>query len=729
MILNYKLSRENKELCRLEHNEKICYCLPLDIDIDGIYRNNSFTVITQKRIIILEEGTVTKTYELADCELVQSEPQIACGILYVVRQGMEEYVGRFSAKHLTRYSYISRGCKLLGQERQERVISTEYESTCPKCGRGLPGTKNCPKCGGKKEGFWVSFMDMLSTHKMRLFIIIIFMFAATIVTLAGPAVLRYLVDDVLIADKSNYKKAIICLILMFLMGFGIMFINSIKSYLCIKLGSIIGADLRKKLYNKIQMLSLSFINERSPGELINRVVQDTNRVKDFMGDTFCNMFTIIIIFTCDVIYMLILNWKMACIAFAFVPLAVGLSFSFRKNIRSRFHMQRAKSDKVNSNLQDVISGMAVVKSYGQEKRESDFFNKAAEDYARVERGNEIFFALLYPLLSFLLGVGIYLITYFGGVSTIKGNMTPGELLQYISYTSLLYTYVGWITNMPRMFMNMVTSVERINDVMNQEPRIFDVEDAQTHQIDGEIEFRHASFGYKSYQPVLEDINLKIHKGEMIGLVGASGTGKSTMINLIMHLYEVDDGMILIDGINIRDIKLENYHSQIGVVLQETFLFSGTILNNLLFAKPEASLEEIIYATKMANAHDFICKMQDGYNTYVGEHGYNLSGGERQRIAIARAILNQPKILILDEATASLDTESEYLIQKALLRLTKGRTTFAIAHRLSTLKDANRIVVIDGHKIAEVGSHNELVEKKGIYYGLVNAQLRMQKKAD
>ena len=217
-------------------------------------------------------------------------------------------------------------------------------------------------------------------------------------------------------------------------------------------------------------------------------------------------------------------------------------------------------------------------------------------------------------------------------------------------------------------------------------------------------------------------------GEMIGLVGASGTGKSTLINLIMRLYDVDQGKILLDGCDLRDIQMESLHSQIGVVLQETFLFSGSILANIRFAKQDATLEEVIRAARAANAHDFICKTPDGYNTYVGEHGYNLSGGERQRIAIARAILNNPRILILDEATSALDTESEFLIQQALDRLVKGRTTFAIAHRLSTLRNADRLVVIDRHGVAEIGTHNELLEKKGIYYGLVNAQLKMSQTA-
>ena len=495
--------------------------------------------------------------------------------------------------------------------------------------------------------------------------------------------------------------------------------------MCARLGSYISADLRHKVFDKIQQLSLSYINDRSPGQLMNRVVRDTRRIKDFCSEVFCNLFTVIISFVFVLIYMLFMNWKLALMAFVFVPISIGLSIGFRKMIHRRFHMQGKKSDKENSKLQDVISGMAVVKSYGQELREAEQFDETADAYAKVQKGNETFFAIFFPILTFLLGLGSYLVTFFGGRATLLGTLTPGELLQFITYASMLYGYVGQLSNLPRHLMNLVTSMERISDVMNQEPSIYDGDEAVDLDIQGEITFQHASFGYKSYQPVLEDINLKVKKGEMIGLVGASGTGKSTLINLIMHLYEVDDGAILIDGVDIRKIRLEKFHSQIGVVLQENFLFAGTIFNNIRFAKQDATYEEVIQAAKMANAHDFICQTPDGYNTYVGEHGYNLSGGERQRIAIARAILSNPRLLILDEATASLDTESEYLIQKALERLTEGRTTFAIAHRLSTLKDADRLVVIDGHHVAEMGSHDELMQRKGIYYGLVKAQLQMQ----
>lgn len=726
MRLDFELSQDNLNLLGLGVEEEVYYSLPMDIDVEGNYRDNSFFVMTNKRIVLLEEGTVTGDYALADYDCVKSEPMVGCGIVYLVKDGKEQYLGRYSAKHLTRYSYLYRGMEILKKGRTERVVSNEYEHSCPKCGRALPGIKECPRCTGKKEGLIFIFLEMLRPHKLLLALIITLMLGATAVTLINPALQKYLVDDVLLREEKDMSIAIWCLVGMFLTTAGIALINALKSFYCAKLGAYISKDQRGKLFHKIQTLSLSFINERSAGELMNRVMWDTNRIREFFENVFCNLFTIVILFICVCLYMLVLNWKMALLAYAFAPLSLILSMGFKKNIKKRFHLQGAKSDKMNNNLQDVISGMSVVKSYGQEKRESLHFDETAEEFARIQRNNEVFFAIFYPILSFMIGVGVYFVRFVGGRQVLMGDMTPGQLLQFLNYTSLLYMYLNWMSNMPRAFMNLITSLERIGDVLGQEPSIVNAKNCVDHEIVGEITFENASFGYKSYKPVLENVNLTVHPGEMIGLVGASGTGKSTLINLIMHLYEVDDGRILVDGIDIKDIRLENYHNQLGVVLQENFLFAGTIYNNIRFARPDATFEEVVRVCKMANAHDFITKLPDGYNTYVGEHGFNLSGGERQRVAIARAMLGNPKLLILDEATASLDTESEYLIQKALGRLTKGRTTFAIAHRLSTLKDADRLVVIDGHQIAEVGSHEELMAKKGIYYNLVQAQLMSNK---
>ncbi|MCM1245398.1 MAG: ABC transporter ATP-binding protein/permease [Roseburia sp.] len=724
MILKYDLPEEALACVELGQDERIYYAVPFDVEKDGSLLTDSYLVVSSRRLWLISKGKLIEKLDLSDCRMAKAEAKIGCGLLVLEHKGICRHLVQYSARHLSRYAYVARGINILISGRDEEVISNEYEKICPECGRAIPGTKYCPHCS-KESGFWRTFLRMSAPYKKDFVGIIILMFLASVVTLLNPEVQKHLVDDVLATGNGGMKVAFTCLGIMFFLSVGIVVINILKSYYCTVLGAKIAKDLREKLFAKIQILSLSFINDRRPGELMNRIVHDTNGIREFMERTFCNMFTVCFIFACDIVFMLVLSVKLALLSFIFIPIAAGITYGFRKNIHRRFHLQWKKSDDVNSNLQDVISGMRVVKSYGKEEAEKNKFNRLADDFCHVQTRNEVFWAVFNPWMSFLMGAGVFLVVYFGGVDVLNGEMTTGELLQFVTYTQLLYQYLNWMTNMPRQLMNLISSIERINDVMAQEPFIEDVEKPVELEVKGDIEFRHATFGYKSYQPVLEDLNLTIRKGEMIGIVGASGTGKSTLINLIMRLYEVDDGALLVDGYDIKEIRSDKFHSQIGVVLQETFLFSGTILNNIRFSRPDASYEEVIRAAKMANAHEFISKTPDGYNTYVGEKGYNLSGGERQRIAIARAILNEPKLLILDEATASLDTESEFMIQKALDRLTEGRTTFAIAHRLSTLQNADRLIVIDGHRVAEVGSHEELIRQGGIYSRLVKAQLEMQ----
>lgn len=724
MILQFDLPESAKSCISLEEGERIYYAIPYDVAEDNSWLTDSYLVVSTRHIWVISQGDLVEKIDLSQCEKAKAEAKIGCGLLVLTQNGVQRHVVQYSAKHLSRYAYVARGINILISGRTEEVSSQEYEKICPTCGRAIPGTKYCPHCS-KEGGFWKSFLNMARPYKKDFYGIIVLMILAAVVTLLNPEVQKRLVDDVLTKGNGGMKIAFLCLGIMFLLSVGIVVINILKSYYCTVLGAKIAKDLRQQMFAKIQMMSLTFINDRRPGELMNRIVFDTGKIREFMERTFCNMFTVCFIFACDIIFMLALSVKLALLSFIFIPLAVVLTYMFRKSIHRRFHLQWKKSDDVNSNLQDVISGMRVVKSYGKEEDEKEKFNKLAEEFCRVQTRNEVFWAVFFPMMNFLMGAGVFLVIYFGGMDVLGEQMTTGELLQFVTYTQLLYQYLNWMTNMPRELMNLISSIERINDVMAQEIFIEDSENPVDLKVNGEIEFRHATFGYKSYQPVLEDLNFTINKGEMIGIVGASGTGKSTLINLIMRLYEVDDGALLIDGHDIKDIRSDTFHAQIGVVLQETFLFSGSILNNIRFSRPDATYAEVVQAAKMANAHDFICKTPDGYNTYVGEKGYSLSGGERQRIAIARAILNQPRLLILDEATASLDTESEFMIQKALDRLTEGRTTFAIAHRLSTLQNADRLIVIDGHSIAEVGSHEELIAKKGIYYRLVKAQLEMQ----
>mgnify|MGYP001026851625 FL=1 len=739
MKLLYTLKESQQQALSLHDGETIWYCVPVDLDFDnGVhsartgYTDQTWIIVTEERLVTLRGDEKTSEHLLADCEKIKCEHQVGCGIVTVFpKEGLPECVARFSMRHIIRVAYAVRGAQTLVQAIQEeqnpkmvsRVESREYEKYCEKCGRALPGTSKCMYCDGKSE-ILKKFMALCGDFVGRLIAISLLLVLLAAINMFNPMVQRYFIDNALANGQGTVKDLWLFIGLTFVLTVGGMICWLYRYWLCVKLGAFLSMSLRAKLYYKIQVLSLSFINNRKPGELMNRVSRDTKQIRIFMEEVFGDMFSTLVTMAVSLVMMLIISWKMTLLSLAFVVAVLVIIRMFWHHIHTIFHKQWLRADDLSSNLQDILSGMRIVKSFGKEERESARFTEKTEAFAAIQKKNETFWAVFFPIMPFLLGVGTYIAIYFGGVQVLEGSMTVGELVQFVTYSGYLFGPLSWMTHLPRAVMQMLTSLNRIYDVLDEEPMLADKAESKAFPIQGAFTFEDVSFGYQTYEPVLEHISFDVKPGEMIGLVGASGTGKSTLINLIMRLYDVDQGRITLDGYDLRDVQMESLHSQIGVVLQETFLFSGTILANIRFAKQDATLEEVITAARAANAHDFICKTPDGYNTYVGEHGYNLSGGERQRIAIARAILNNPRILILDEATSALDTESEFLIQQALNRLVKGRTTFAIAHRLSTLRDADRLVVIDKHGVAEIGTHNELLEKQGIYYGLVNAQLRM-----
>ena len=736
MKLLYTLNRAQTDALGLAPGEEPMYCVPVDLGFDSrkmqareAYTDRVWLVVTQERFLVLEEERLAASFLLDDCEKIRCEHQVHSGIVTVTKKdGQMICAARFSMRHIVRVAYVARGAQTIltarrTGEKPEQVVSLEYEKYCEKCGRALPGTSKCPYCEGK-AALLKKFMELCGDYTGKLLLISILMALVSLLNLAVPMVQKNFIDGALSTGKGTWADWWAFAGVTLVMVAARILLDNFQYWQCISLGTSLSMTLRQMLYYKIQALSLSFINNRKPGELLNRVSRDTRMVRDFMEEVFGGMFSTLITMVVSLVVMFTISWEMTLMSLGFVVIVFAVTRMFWHHIHTIFHKQWLKSDDLASSLQDIISGMRVVKSFGKEEREAERFRKKTADFAEISKKNETFWAVFFPILTFLLGAGSYIAVYFGGMDVLNGDMTLGELVQFIAYCGYLFGPLNWMTHMPRMVMQMVTSMNRIYDVLDEKPVILDTEDSRAFPIEGAFTFENVSFGYHTYEPVLEDISFSVKPGEMIGLVGASGTGKSTLINLIMRLYDVDQGKITIDGVDIRKMKTESLHSQIGVVLQETFLFSGSILANIRFARPEATMTEVIQAAKAANAHDFICKTPDGYNTYVGEHGYNLSGGERQRIAIARAILNNPRLLILDEATSALDTESEFLIQQALDRLVKGRTTFAIAHRLSTLRNADRLVVIDKHGIAEIGTHNELLEKKGIYHGLVTAQLKM-----
>ncbi len=723
MNLNIPLPEPLSERLKAVTDEKTVYCVRTKIDLDGQFTDDFYVGATPS-LLFTFYGEHQNLINIADCEKVQVRNQVDNGILTVTKGGEEYMVARFTMEHSTQVACLARGVKLFLEGKKDRVIENhDREKTCPKCGRMLNKAGHCPKCN-KRSRSMSRLLDISRPHWPMLLLIFVIMLSMTALSLGQQFLVRWFVDGYLSVGKGTFKD-----VLLFMTGYVLITLLStsghlLRSFLGSRLGMKISYQLRAKLSTHIQSLSMSFFNKRNTGELLERVFNDTMSVRNFFTNSFCNMFSQAVTLVALAILMLVLNWKLALAAFAFAPLIIIFARTFWPHIRKIFHRQRRKGDKIQNKLQDVLSGIRIVKSYGREKAEIEEFDALNEDYARVQRKNEKFFATVFPILSLLLSFSTYLIVYLGGLDVLNGELTPGGLMQFVSYAGMLLGPLSWMSFLPRHIIHMTTSLDRIYDILDEKPDVVSDENAVKREIEGNITFKDVLFGYRSHETVLEDINLEVKKGEMIGLVGASGTGKSTLINLVMRLYDVTEGSISVDGVDIKDYDVADYHRQLGVVLQETFLFAGTVLDNIGFAKPNATMEEIIKAAKSANAHEFICKLPDGYNTYIGEKGHMLSGGEKQRIAIARAILGDPKILILDEATSALDTESEYQVQQALERLREGRTTFAIAHRLSTLRCADRIAVINDHKIEELGSHNELLKKKGIYYGLVMAQLEM-----
>jgi ATP-binding cassette subfamily B protein len=369
----------------------------------------------------------------------------------------------------------------------------------------------------------------------------------------------------------------------------------------------------------------------------------------------------------------------------------------------------------------------VIKAFSQEKREIQRFGARNEDYYQGEVGMITLWTLFGPVVQFCTHVGTILVWLVGGYWVVQGTMSAGTLMAYIGYMWMFYGPIHMIAHMDRMFNRAATSVQRIFEILDTEPVIFSKTGAhQPERLQGRIELRNVSFTYDGIRKVLDNISLTIEPGEMIGLAGPSGGGKTTLVNLICRFYDVLEGQILLDGMDIRDYDVERMRHRIGIVLQDPFLFHGTVASNIGYSKPDATMEEIITAAKAANAHEFITGFPDGYDTVVGERGHTLSGGERQRISIARAILHNPTVLILDEATSSVDTETEKLIQEALDRLIAHRTTLAIAHRLSTLRKANRLIILEKGRIVEHGTHDELARKEdGLYAKLLRMQSEMQ----
>ncbi len=709
----------------------------VSFDIDPGGNICSGSLIAENGVISAVCGSETFfTSSLDGIEEIVIRTYVGCGTVELVPRLSPD--DKSDSLEICRFSMacveqVGEFCKVVNhyiETGEETEVSTAGFRVCPKCGRHYAkGMNTCLFCV-EKSYLAKKLYSIAKPHMGALLFAGFFVILASVCSSLVPVLNARIVDNYLYNEAMTPDARIKGVIITACALAGVQILSKIFDMIskrrANKVSGDLSNDLRVMVYDKIQRLSASSISQKTSGDLMKRVTRDTEKVKNFITEQGMYALEKLLMFVVILVILLRISPLLTFIVLAPIPFVTFAIYKFWSTVKVRYQRQWRCESRESSILHDIVKGIRVVKTFGSEDREIAKFSAASKKLADVCVSNEHMWAVAFPMLGFFMGIGEFFVLYFGGRMVINSTISIGELLEFNLFLAYIYQPLRWMSSLPQRLGDLSASLVKIFEIIDEKDDVEDAASPKPAKLDGDIVISSLSFGYKAYEPVLHDINLTVKQGEMIGLVGHSGAGKSTLINLIMRLYDADSGSITIGGTDIRDMEQQKFREQIGVVFQENFLFTGSVYDNIAYARPEAQPSEIVAAAKAANAHEFIMALPDGYNTIVGEDGHNLSGGERQRISIARAVLRNPAILILDEATSALDPETEEQIQQALARLVKGRTTFAIAHRLSTLRNANRLVVIEKGRIAETGSHRELIESGGIYSRLVNTQLETSK---
>ena len=738
---NKKLEQDALDMLEktIGQDERLLFLIAGDLNIHSKYAH-SFLAVTDKLLYAfdnaLEGGVRTHRYDQVKRAYVKRYYGNAMLVLSTDEPGKEfvdlskEYTNfiRFSYKVASLYdaaaAFIENvaGGKPLDEELQSVEATFEKQfCVCPKCGRTLirPGAP-CMNCQGKNK-IIQKLGKYVLPYKGLLLLCTFLSLVTTAMSLLPPYMTKTLVDEVF--PKGEKGLLIVCvlgLLAAYLIQYGI---GALRSYYLTVVGHKIVADLRNDVYKKVQQLPMRFYDRTSTGSLINRVSSDTLQLQGFMMRVTQEVVVQLFLLVGIIVIMFCMNWQMTLLSLVPVPFVVMGSRIFGKKIRPFYRRVWRRWSAVTSVLTDNIPGIRVIKAFTNEKRSEKTFRRYIDDMLVADVKRSKITSLFPNIVGFAVTCGSLLIWGMGGNLVIDHPefISAGMLVSFISYPSMFYGPVNFFANFNDAYQNALNSAERVLDIIDAEPEVDFAKGQHPDRLRGRIEFKNVHFSFDRSKKTLSNVSLVIEPGDIVGIVGTTGAGKSTLINLLMRYYDHYDGEILVDGINIRDIDMEFYRSEIGYVQQEPLMFHDSIFRNIAYGVDNPQVEEVIHAAEVANAHEFIARLPDGYDTVLGERGTGLSGGERQRLSIARAVLKNPSILFLDEATASVDSETEALIQDAIDGLIHGRTTLMIAHRLSTLRKANKIIVVDKGEIIEMGSPEELMELKGKYYKLIQIQ--------